>query len=680
LEGVVKLFETVTNYPESPEEQLTVATEAMLNNYNSFDSAAYRASHGIPDSGTAVIVQSMIYGNLTSLSSGTGQAYSRCPNTGNDVITGLYRSRSEGEDSVVAGTRDMEMNQFKVMCPDAYTQLFDGIKNLERDVKDMIRVDFTVENGSVFFLQVYKGRRSGEAAIKIACDMVTTDTSDIDVNAISSQGVQVRKKGPVSYHPNSNMGVPHSKMIHSSGFNPTNQLISKTDALLRIPVDQITDGLDPVWYNNDYCSKIISWADEVRDISVMANVSNVEDSRNASFLFSDGVGLLKIEDLINCQVNHDAMSSFASAVTPEQRVIALEKLKNNLLTQFTECLKVAPGVVKAAESSVKQKLQYQQQPQDALDFTSAVVDPITYSKITVNALLYDNYTARAFVLLPEFLQIQVEACIGAALQVQQDMSIKFEINVVVPCLVSDHELDYILPYVHDVIVRTNETFQTQQLAKEFAKEEAESKNQRSGIDISHAIAPFMSTSGMFSSSNNTICCNVGIMISTPRACIRSNAIAKVPAVQFLCFDLTSLTEKVFGFTEDEAANFMEPFIQKHILAANPFKSLDRNGVGSMIKSAITLARDEKPGMMMMGCGTACTDGKSIRFLADAGINVVTVDVKSIPLVKITAAQSSIEAKIARDTKNRWAFTDVFNALDIPTFDDIDYSNMMELTT
>ena len=150
MEGLVNTFEEITgDYPEDPSEQLFQALEHMYKSYFGINARSFRNSRNLRTSGTAIIVQCMVMGNLTTLSSGTGTVNSRNPQTGSNVICGKFVSRSEGADEVVHGTREIDIeHELKDRMPEVYKQLEKGARVMEKDFKDGVSLDFTLESGN----------------------------------------------------------------------------------------------------------------------------------------------------------------------------------------------------------------------------------------------------------------------------------------------------------------------------------------------------------------------------------------------------------------------------------------------------------------------------------------------------------------------------------------------------
>jgi len=144
----------------------------MYNSYFGISARSFRNSRNLHTNGTAIIVQCMVMGNLTTLSSGTGTVNSRNPLTGSSVICGKFMSRSEGADEIVHGTREIDIEkELQERMPEVHKQLERGARVLEKDFKDGVSLDFTLESGNVYFLNVYQSARTAEAAIKIAVGM-----------------------------------------------------------------------------------------------------------------------------------------------------------------------------------------------------------------------------------------------------------------------------------------------------------------------------------------------------------------------------------------------------------------------------------------------------------------------------------------------------------------------------
>ncbi len=643
-EILVKKFEQITGeYPSDPAEQLFSVLESMYGSYYSISARTFRASRGCKTSGVALICQAMVMGNLTTLSSGSGTVHSRNPQTGSSSISGTFYSRSEGvaDDDVVHGTRAIDIGkELNDRMPDIYMQLESCARLLERDFKDGVSLDFTIESGTIYYLNVYQCSRSPEAAIKIAVDMTGDPTL---ISSVLSGGDCL--KPPV---------------------------ISRKEAVLRAPVDAMPDGLDPMWVRSEYATKLLEWSDTYRSMTVMTNCSSAGDAQASSLLKADGIGKLDMEDLIIATRNKGVMHSFSTSVTPEQRTAALHLLAGNLQEQVSEILYVAPGV--SVLPAQKRTASQQENEPISNIMTQQERQHQQEKLVVVNALLYDSTTAHAFVLLPEFLECQVSAICRAVLEAQDSIGLLFEINFSLPVLISDHELDYMVPHMQHCIKDACDEYEKQCQKKLVEAEEEESKSM-----LSYGTGRRMVLQSNF---DKGIKCNFGVCISTPRACIRAASLVSSGVVQFVVFDVEALTAATFGVKREESATFMDQYIKKHILSVNPFINLDQHGVGALIARAIedihrarpgvndTTASGEKAGhVKCVAFGPQVENAASVRYLFSIGMDVISVDTKAIPMAKCAAAQASIEAQMRESGKLAGWWGDAWKALDNAMFDE-----------
>ena len=203
MQALVDCYISFTPIPQDPSLQLLRAVEAVLGRFESVSARMEREHHGIPDLGTAVIVQSMVYGNLTALGSGSGTVCSRSPVTGEDSLYGHFMSKAEGEDTLLQGLREIDVHkELQRLQPAAYAALKTSVKTLEADMKDLALIDFTVENGELFLLRCDAADRTAAAAVKIAVDMATPASLSMsdDVEATAANrgtigGVNIRRGG-----------------------------------------------------------------------------------------------------------------------------------------------------------------------------------------------------------------------------------------------------------------------------------------------------------------------------------------------------------------------------------------------------------------------------------------------------------------------------------------------------
>jgi len=460
-------------------------------------------------------------------------------------------------------------------------------------------------------------------------------------------------------------------------------LLSKKEALLRVPVHDLPSGLNSAWTHSEYFSKILTWSDELRKMSVMANCDTHGDAQAASFLKADGIGKLDVEQLIIASRNKGIMHAFSTSVTAEKRVASLNLLASNLQEQISEILYAAPGITivpphkrnlpSEENVPVRDIMTTEQQQQDE-------------KFVVVNALLFDSTTAHAFVLLPEFLESQVTAICKAVLEAQDSLGITFEINFTVPCLISDHELDYVLPHMQHSIDKTCKEYELNKMSKLAAAEEEEAKQDTA--PTASVFRTYGTGRRLFMRSSSLaqgLKCNIGVCISTPRACIRASTLVKMEAIQFAVFDVEALTEAVFRVKREESGTFMEQYISKHILAKNPFQVLDERGVGAMMQRAISDMRTARPtfnkGMDVesdkseIKCvcfGPEVENAASIRFLQSIGMDVVSVDTAALPVAKIAAAQANVEEQFRESGKLQGWWGDAWKALDSAMFDEGNY--------
>jgi phosphoenolpyruvate synthase/pyruvate phosphate dikinase len=631
MNDLIAKFEEITgDYPLDPMEQLRTACEHCFSSYFSLESRAFRSSRGVDKSACAIIIQGMVFGNLTTLSSGVGTAHSRNPVSGSDVISGVFHSRSESANDIVQGSREIDIGkEMQDRLPDIYCELKKCLGTLEREFKDSVTIEFTLESGCLYVLNASKSPRTPEAAMKIAVDLVC------DIRS-----------------------APKSGKTEKSEEETRSVCISKKDALLRIPVTDLPDGMDPTWLRSDCAIKVLDWSDEVRTMSVMSNASNPSEAKAASLLRADGIGILEIERLISSPLNKGVMHEFSTALTSDDRASALRMLSQNLIDQISDILYVAPGVtITAAKRGASAEL---------LPIGSPVISN-TGKTVIVNSLLFDSANAHAFVLMPEFLECQVQAVIRAVLDTQDALELRFEANLIISTLISDHELDFIIPHLQNAVnVACREHSQCIQ-KKLAADEEQETKQGAPTLDSAQRMH-------LQRASITPLSCNFGVCISTTRACIRAATLVSKATIQFLAFDVNALTIGCFGVNSEESKTFMPHYLSKHILAANPFFTLDQHGVGKLIQTAVEEVRKLRKDVKFVAFGKQMQCPASIRFMQSIGVDVISVDSAALPTAKIAAAQAQIENQLK--SAGDWQWSDAFKAFDAGGWTDSDDLNAM----
>ena len=286
----------------------------------------------------------------------------------------------------------------------------------------------------------------------------------------------------------------------------------------------------------------------------------------------------------------------------------------------------------------------------------------------VNAVLFDASFARSLVLLPFWLEFQVRALIDSVLAVQDETQRPFEMNIVLPTIVCSQELDYLLPHVLNTIDLSKCAYAASTMVASDANATS-SGNVSGGIATGTDSVETMSTMNTsvrplnLTTSDFTV--HVGVLLNAPRALLRASTLLAYKELKFIAVDLDALTECVFGFTEKESLAFIRPYVHKNILIDSPFEALDINGVGKMlhqmmkdsktpVASRFTSASSSSsigassqsvfPLKVMMLSDKILSDTHSLQFLHRIGINAVSVDVKDVQRVKISATQALLNQK------------------------------------
>ena len=696
---------TSHDFVQSPWEQLWLAIEAVFNSWTIQRAKTYRVLHNIPESwGTAVNVQMMVFGNMGD-DCATGVAFTRDPSTGENAFYGEFLVNAQGED-VVAGIRTPQpltiiaaekqkntkkpsvKKSMQEAMPDVFEQLNNVRKILEQHYRDMQDIEFTVQQGTLYMLQTRNGKRTSQASLKIACDMVDEGLIDkkeaitrIDANHLdqllhpcldpsnkndifvkglpASPGAACGKicftadeaedMAKAGHHvilvrhetsPEDIHGMHAAKAILTARGGMTSHAavvargmgrpcvcgasdISIDQTAKTITVNGITlhagdiitiDGANGTVYigkiamiqpdlSGDFM-RLMSWADDIRKTKIRTNAETPEDCATARKFGAEGIGLCRTEHMFFDSDRITPMRAMILSENEDQRRDALQKLLPMQQKDFEEIFAIMHGLpvtIRLLDPPLHEFLpRGDQEISDIAKSLNIHKDFIIQriAQLHENNPMLGHRGCRLLNSYPEICEMQVEAIIAAAIHVKKSTGHAPLCEIMVPLVAMQSELKRL----RHIITKKAE-------------------------DIMHR-------------DNCIIDYQIGTMIELPRAALQAEAIAQ--DAEFFSFGTNDLTQTTFGFSRDDTVEFLKNYQQLGILETDPFTSLDRDGVGEIMKIAIERGHKSRPDIKLGICGEHGGDPASIDFCVENNLDYVSCSPYRVPIARLAAAQAVIK--------------------------------------
>ena len=694
---------TGADFPRDPIVQLWGAIEAVWKSWTLKKAKDYRKVHAIAeDLGTAVSVVAMVFGNLGD-DSGTGVAFTRNPSTGEKRFYGEFLLNAQGED-VVAGTRTpLNIDEMAEKLPGAYKELIGTQERLERHYCDMQDLEFTVERGKLYLLQTRTGKRTAAAAVRIARDMVNEglidrvqavlrvpaahldqllhpiidpsiratplciglpaspgaasgravfdpdtaqqrslagenvilvrdETTPEDFHGIVAARAVLTARGGMTSHAAvvaRGMGkcaIVGCKDIHVDlerrSFSVDGKEVTEGDWLTldgatgrvfagdlsTIPseVVRVTNGTlapsqAPLYQSY---AELLGWADEIRTLRVRANADTPRDARVARSFGAEGIGLCRTEHMFFEGDRITAMREMIVAREEGGRRRALAKLLPMQRTDFEgifEAMDGLPVTIRLLDPPLHEFLPHGGEETKllarTLDIPRADLNRIIESLRETNPML-GHRGCRLGITYPEITEMQARAILEAAVRaMRRGLSVKPEIMI---------------PLVSTV--------------KEF-------ENQRAIVEeVADRVVGGMGEKVPYL---------IGTMIELPRAALTAGEIAK--SAEFFSFGTNDLTQTTLGLSRDDAGRFLPAYIDRGILADDPFQVLDTEGVGRLVRMAVEDGRRVRPKIKLGICGEHGGEPRSISFCHSLGLDYVSCSPFRVPIARLAAAHAALEA-------------------------------------
>ena len=697
LKGLVEDFKTFYQhelnqpFPQDPKEQLIAAVKAVFRSWENPRAIFYRKMNDIPSSwGTAVNVQMMVFGNMGE-TSGTGVAFTRNPATGEKALFGEFLMNAQGED-VVAGVRTPQsIDHLKEVMPQCYDQFVSICDKLEHHYHDMQDMEFTIEEGKLYMLQTRNGKRTAAAALKIACDLVdegliTTDqalmmvdpkqldallhpqfdaqelknatvlthglaaspgaatgevcftaeeaikransghkvilvrleTSPEDIEGMHvAQGILTVRGGMTSHAAVVARGMGTCCVsgcgditineealtftVNGQTFNDGDHisLDGSTGNVYGIAIKTV-----PATISGDF-QRFMSWADARRTLQVRTNADTPKDAAQAVQFGAQGIGLIRTEHMFFEGERIKAVREMIVSKSLAQRQKALAKLLPMQQGDFEAIYEVMQGLpvtVRYLDPPLHEFLPTSSYDIDQLakdmGITSNELRNVITSLHEFNPMM-GHRGCRLAVTYPEIAQMQTEAVIQAAINVNKRHP-EYHIvpEIMIPLVGEVNELKF----VKDVVVKKAEE--------------------------------------VIARNNVTLDYKIGTMIEIPRAALLADEIAQ--EAEFFSFGTNDLTQMTFGFSRDDAGNFLKDYYDRKIYESDPFAHLDQKGVGKLVAMAAKLGRETRPNIKLGICGEHGGDPATIEFCHKVGLNYVSCSPYRVPIARLAAAQAAIK--------------------------------------
>lgn len=680
------LREVGTSFPSDPKEQLLLAVESVFKSWNTARAKYYRKMNGFSDDwGTAVNIQEMVFGN-TGQDSATGVAFSRNPATGVDELYGEFLYNAQGED-VVAGTHTpLPLDDLKNTMPELHEEFRKMSKDLEKHYHDMQDMEFTIERGKLYILQTRSGKRTAQAAVKIAVDMVNEGVMSkeeavnaVDVNVVDAllhpqfdenvlKTIEPLASGlPAS--PGAASGVvAYTAQKAVEYFNLGRKVIlvrletspediegmhvstgiltarggmtSHAAVVARGMGKSCVVGCSGISFNEDGLAVINGRIyEEGSEISIDGGTGYVYDGRLQTQEVSISDDFNKIltwsNELASLQV-------YTNADTPEDALKALEFGAKGIGLIRTEHMFFESDRIRAVREMILSRSVTQREialqkilPMQRQDF-------IEIFKVMKELPVTIRYLDPP---LHEFMPTSTQDIEELADVMNMGIS---ELREVIRSL---HEYNPMMGHRGCRLAITYPEIAMMQTRAVI--EAAISVTQVMGVVLQPEIMiPLVGDVAEFNylatkireladklieEANVDVNYRIGTMIELPRACLLADEIAL--EADFLSFGTNDLTQMTYGFSRDDAGVFLSDYYNKGIYGQDPFASLDTTGVSQLIDIAIEKARKVKPDIKIGICGEHGGDPKSISFFKQAGFDYVSCSPYRVPIARIALAQS-----------------------------------------
>ncbi|HET6486433.1 MAG TPA: pyruvate, phosphate dikinase, partial [Spirochaetia bacterium] len=712
LKALIRIYKTRVReilgkeFPEDPREQVWGAIRAVFKSWDGRRAKAYRRIEGIPDEwGTAVTVQSMVFGNMGD-DSGTGVAFTRNPATGENVFYGEWLPNAQGED-VVAGIRTpypineagktehtKDLPSLEKQFSKIYGNLHDIELRLEKHYHDMLDLEFTIEKGKLWMLQCRVGKRNGPAAVRMAVEMVKEklcgpteavtritpaqldellhpilDPAKERETPILVKGLPAGPGGAVGQvvltandavewtkagkkvilvreetNPEDVEGMRAAQGILTARGGMTSHaalvargwgkccIVGAGDLHVDVAAKQISikgttvregdwltlNGSKGTAYvgalplikaageNPDFVA-FMAICDKVKKLGVRTNADTPQDAKRAREFGAEGIGLFRFEHMFYGEGSDRPLfllRRMIASKTEDERRKALQELFPFMKDDVKRTMEVMHGLPVTfrfldppLHEFVPTRADERQRLANDLGISAEEFNKRADGLHESNPMM-GHRGVRLGISYPEMTEVQSQAILEAAAELIQSGI--------------DARPEIMIPVTSTMV---------------------EIVDQKKIIE-----AVYAKVLSKFNLAKGKLNLVVGTMIEIPRACVTADKFASV--CEFFSFGTNDLTQMGFGFSRDDIGGFLPTYLEKKILPADPFQTIDQEGIGELIKMGITKGRSVKPTLKIGICGEHGGDPESVRFCHRVGMSYVSCSPYRVPLAKLAAAQEA----------------------------------------
>ena len=711
LRGLVVTFKEIvakeagTPFPDDPREQLRFAIEAVFKSWNGDRAKIYRKMEKIPDDlGTAVNVQTMVFGNLGE-DSGTGVAFTRNPSTGESLPYGDFLTNAQGED-VVAGIRITEpLAAMSTAFPECHVQLLDTMGRLERHYRDMCDIEFTIEKGRLFLLQTRVGKRTALAALRMATEMHKEDLIDQREAVLRVQPEQLDQLLHPQFDPDATYDILATGLNASPGAAVGQIYFTADDAESAAARGERVILVRPETSPEDLHGMIAAEGILTSRGGLVSHAAVVARGMGTPAIC--GADSIKI-DLVKktFSVNHDQLvGSIVHSVTTtvaEGEVISINGTTGDVVVGEVAVVTPEPsgpfGVVLgwADEYRTLKVRTNADLPEDAKKAREFGAEGIGLCR-TEHMFLGDRLPIVQAMILAKDEEAEAAALLSLLDMQRADFVGILEAMEGLPVTV--RLLD---PPLHEFLPRHDEVLARQVDAFIQGIGDPEADELMHALKMWHEVNPMLGTRGcrlgilkpglykmqvralieaaliakkaghdpqveimipltvsasemelldgwvrveaekVFAEQGDRVDYLVGTMIETPRAAIVADQIAKT--AEFFSFGTNDLTQMTFGFSRDDIEGRMMPeYLERGLFAVSPFEQLDRDGVGKLVEWAKEKGRSVRPDIKLGICGEHGGDPASVHFCHEVGLDYVSCSPYRVPLARLAAAHAALNA-------------------------------------
>ena len=695
-----------TEFPDDSKAQLEGGIKAVFKSWDGKKAVAYRRIEGIPDDwGTAVNVQAMVFGNMGD-NSATGVAFTRDPATGDNKFYGEWLVNAQGEDVVAGirtpnplnddtkNEQNKHLHSMEETMPETYKELFDIRNILENHYKDMLDVEFTIQEGKLYMLQCRVGKRTGRAAVKMALDMhhdnwidekevvlrvpadkiielilpildpaiekqhkaiakglpagpggsvgkialssekameykakkianilVREETNPEDVEGMrAANGILTARGGMTSHAALVARGWGKSCIVGCSAVHidfekgeveigghkfkegDTISLNGTLGAVYAVEMPLIIPEIekDPLF------QEFMGYVDKYRKMGVRTNADTPKDAANAVRFGAEGIGLFRIEHMFYGEDGKEPLVKLRNMIlanTTEERKAALNELEPFIRIAAKGTLKVMDGkplTFRLMDPPLHEFVPSEEEKQKELAQERGMA--LSELKARIDALHEINPMmglrgVRLGIVYPEITETQFRALFEATAELMKEGNDP-HLEIMVPLTINVKELQHQKVIADKVLAQVEAKF---------------------GVKIDY---------------------KYGTMIEIPRATLVADEIAKV--AQFFSFGTNDLTQMTFGFSRDDVNKIVSVYTKEGIIPADPFNTLDQEGVGQLVQAGVQRGRFVNPNLKVGVCGEHGGDPASVEFLYKTGMTYVSCSPFRVPVARVAAAQAAIK--------------------------------------